>query len=129
MHSVLQDEWSEADSGRGEHIGVQYLGQRSGEDFDYHMWTVKVDRPDATAADTVGEEGGTEEASQASRSEATGSDRLPQEPSGRGTRPGKSGTTSFKRDELQGEQTAECESARGAGGKSIVGDPNEDLNS
>jgi len=56
MHSVLKDEWDEADPGRGERVGVQYLGQRSGDTYDYHMWTVKVDRTDATATDAAAEE-------------------------------------------------------------------------
>lgn len=53
MHSVLEDEWSEADPGRLKRVGVQYLGKRSGENFDYHMWTVKVDRLEATATEAT----------------------------------------------------------------------------
>ena len=56
MHSVLKDEWTDADPGRGERVGVQYLEQRSGENYDHHMWTVKVNRTDATATDAAAEE-------------------------------------------------------------------------
>lgn len=64
MHSVLQDEWAEADPGHGERVGVQYLGKRSGSDYDYHMWTVKVDRPEEQPA------GSNDRPPQESRSEA-----------------------------------------------------------
>jgi hypothetical protein len=52
MHKVLQDEWSDAgpegEPQIGDRVGAMYHGQRSGDDYDYHMWSVKVD-PSADA--------------------------------------------------------------------------------
>ena len=107
MHSVLQDEWAEADPGRGERVGVQYLGKRSGSDFDYHMWTVKVDRPQSGAERDS--DGTSQEQS------AAGDDRPPQE-SDSGSAP------KFDGDELYGKPQGED-----AGGESTIGDPNGDL--
>ena len=112
MHSVLKDEWDEADPGRGERVSVQYLGQRSGENYDYHMWTVKVDRPEGDSPN---------EAPQESTGSDTAADRKPQE-SGR--------APSFDGDELYGEpaaETAEHEPASGAGGESTLDDPSGEL--
>ena len=107
MHSVLQDEWAEADPGRGERVGVQYLGKRSGSDFDYHMWTVKVDRPQSGAE--------------------RDSDRPPQESDS-------GGAPEFGGDELYTEPTLDTDTAErpqseaeDAGGESTIGDPNGDL--
>jgi hypothetical protein len=79
MHSVLQDEWKEAapdgEPQVGDRVGVQYLGQRSGENFDYHMWTVKVDRSETAATEGDDGEDGTAGA------EAT-ANRQPQKRSG-----------------------------------------------
>lgn len=72
MHSVLQGEWDEADPGVGERVGVQYLGKRDGKDFSYHMWTVKVDRPDEQAEDETPQE------SAEGDTAAAGNDRQPQ---------------------------------------------------
>ena len=109
MHSVLKDEWDEADPGRGERVGVQYLGQRSGENYDYHMWTVKVDRPEGDSPN---------EAPQESTGSDTAADRKPQE-SGR--------APSFDGDELYGEPQAETAGSEDAGGESTLDDPNGDL--
>jgi hypothetical protein len=65
MHSVLQDEWSDAGPEPGERVGVQYLGKRSGSDYEYHMWAVKVDRSKEAPQKAAG-------------GNATGSDRAPQ---------------------------------------------------
>ena len=113
MHSVLQDEWAEADPGRGERVGVQYLGKRSGSDFDYHMWTVKVDRPQSGAE--------------------RDSDRPPQESDS-------GGAPEFGGDELYGKPQGEPATTQGAtetagedaGGESTAGestldDPNGGL--
>jgi len=55
MHSVLQDEWGEAAPDGapqiGDRVGAMYHGQRSGDTYDYHMWTVKVERTDAPDED------------------------------------------------------------------------------
>ncbi|WP_103019413.1 hypothetical protein [Salinibacter altiplanensis] len=117
MHSVLQDEWSEADPGRGERVGVQYLGKRSGENYDYHMWTVKVDRPEA-AGNESGAERDSDRPPQESRSEA------------------ESGVPEFEGDKLYGEpaversantDAAEREPNGDAGGESTLDDPNGSL--
>ena len=106
MHSVLQDEWAEADPGRGERVGVQYLGKRSGSDFDYHMWTVKVDRPQS------GAERDSDRPPQESRSEAA------------------NGAPEFEGDELYTEPALDTDTAEpdgDAGGESTLDDPNGDL--
>jgi hypothetical protein len=120
MHSVLQDEWAEADPGRGERVGVQYLGKRSGSDFDYHMWTVKVDRPEATPQE------------QSAAGNARDSDRPPQESNS-------GGAPEFDGDELFGDPAldtdtaerpqSEAEDAGGesSGGGSTLDDPNGEL--
>jgi hypothetical protein len=56
MHSVLKDEWTDADPQKCDRVGAMYHGKRSGDNFDYHMWTVKVNRTDATATDAAAEE-------------------------------------------------------------------------
>jgi hypothetical protein len=121
MHSVLQDEWSEADPGRGERVGVQYLGKRSGSNFDYHVWTVKVDRP-ATERDRSEEE----------PQDTAGNDRSPQEP-GSGGAP-KESAPEFDGSDLYGEPATRQSGAEGgsrksedAGGESTIGDPNGEL--
>jgi hypothetical protein len=106
MHSVFQDEWAEADPGRGERVGVQYLGKRSGSDFDYHMWTVKVDRPQSGAE--------------------RDSDRPPQESRGEAA----NGAPEFEGDELYTEPALDTDTAEpdgDAGGESTLDDPNGDL--
>jgi hypothetical protein len=115
MHSVLQDEWAEADPGRGERVGVQYLGKRSGSDFDYHMWTVKVDRPQSGAERDS--DGTSQEQS------AAGNDRPPQESDS-------GGAPEFGGDELYGKpqgEPATKNTGEDAGGESTLEDPNEDL--
>jgi len=103
MHSVLQDEWEEANPGVGERVGVQYLGQRSGDTYDYHMWTVKVDRK-ANAG---------EDAPQAS--DTAGSDRAPQE----------SGAGDFDGSDLWGKPALDTESREEAPQESSGGDSAE----
>jgi hypothetical protein len=127
MHSVLQDEWSEADPGRGERVGVQYLGKRSGSNFDYHVWTVKVDRP-ATERDRSEEE----------PQDTAGNDRPPQE-SERDPKSGAEGgaketAPGFDGSDLYGEPAskqsaadAEGETPEDAGGESTLDDPNGGL--
>jgi hypothetical protein len=133
MHSVLQDEWAEADPGRGERVGVQYLGKRSGADFDYHVWTVKVNRPEETPQEQSG------------AGNARDSDRPPQETSAKrkseaGGGQSRSGAGSgaketapeFEGDELFGDPALDTDTAeRGpdgdAGGESTLDDPNGDL--
>lgn len=51
MHSVLREQWSDANPGVGDRVGALYHGKRSGENFDYHMWTVEVERTDETPED------------------------------------------------------------------------------
>ena len=125
MHSVLQDEWEEANPGRGERVGVQYLGKRSGENFDYHMWTVKVDRPEETGSQATT----TEEAPQ--KQSGAGNDRPPQKSDS-------GGAPDFDGDELygkpQGEPATKQSGAEGgsrksedAGGESTIDDPNGGL--
>ena len=122
MHSVLQDEWKEAAPEVGERVGVQYLGQRSGADFDYHMWTVKVDRSE-TAEDEAPQE-----------SDTAGADRQPQKRSAEH----ESGAGDFDGSELYGEpaldtesrEEAPQESSGSAGdpeGESTLDDPNGEL--
>ena len=118
MHSVLQDEWSEADPGRGERVGVQYLGKRSGSDFDYHMWTVKVDRPQSGAERDS--DGTPQEQS------AAGNDRPPQESRSEAT----NGVPEFEGDELYTEPALDTDTAEpdgDAGGESSLDNPNGDL--
>lgn len=43
-HDVLKKEWKQASPNVEDRVGVQYLGKRRGENHDYYMWTVKVDR-------------------------------------------------------------------------------------
>jgi len=50
MHSVLQDEWEEAAPEKGDRVGAMYHGKRSGDSYDYHMWSVKVDRSEAAGS-------------------------------------------------------------------------------
>jgi hypothetical protein len=50
MHNVLQDEWEEAAPEMGDRVGAMYHGKRSGDNFDYHMWTVKADRTETAGA-------------------------------------------------------------------------------
>jgi len=70
MHSVLQDEWEEASPEVGDRVGAMYHGQRSGDTYDYHMWSVKVDRSEgAPTGDTPQESD-------------TAADRQPQESGG-----------------------------------------------
>jgi hypothetical protein len=125
MHSVLQDEWSDAGPEPGERVGVQYLGKRSGSDYDYHMWAVKVDR-EATAT----ERDRSEEEPQETTSEAGSSDRPPQE-SERDPKSGaEGGPTSFEGDELFGDPALDSEETDGAGEagrESTIDDPNGGL--
>jgi hypothetical protein len=116
MHSVLQDEWGEAapdgEPQVGDRVGVQYLGQRSGENFDYHMWTVKVDRS---------EERG-ENAPQATAEDDTaGADRQPQKRSAEQ----ESGAGDFDGSDLYGEPALDTESREEAPQESSgsAGDP------
>lgn len=51
MHTVLQNEWTEADPQPGDRIGALYHGQRAGQDYDYHMWSVEVERAGETSED------------------------------------------------------------------------------
>jgi len=119
MHSVLQDEWAEADPGRGERVGVQYLGKRSGSDYDYHMWTVKVDRPQSGAerdSDGTSQE-------QSAAGNARDSDRPPRE-SDSGSAP------EFDGDEPYGKPQGELvtkNTGEDAGGESTLNDPNGGL--
>ena len=119
MHSVLQDEWKEAAPEVGERVGVQYLGQRSGSDFDYHMWTVKVDRSE-TAEDEAPQE-----------SDTAGADRQPQKRSG-GRKGGKRETGSeapggdpkdFDGSDLWGEPALDTEGADTAGSEEAPQEP------
>jgi hypothetical protein len=129
MHSVLQDEWKEAAPEVGERVGAIYHGKRSGENFDYHMWTVKVDR-----STTKEDRSETEEKSQV----AAGSDRPPQE-SERDPKSGAEGgaketAPGFDGSDLYGEPAskqsaadAEGETPEDAGGESTLDDPNGGL--
>ncbi len=112
MHSVLKDEWTDADPGRGERVGVQYLEQRSGENYDHHMWTVKVDRPEGDSPN---------EGPKEPKSETGSSDRLPQKSSG-------GGAPDFEEDELYGKPALDSEMDEGEdiGGESTLDDPNGD---
>jgi len=101
MHSVLQDEWKEAAPEVGERVGVQYLGQRSGENL-------KVDR--------------TEDEPQESNTAGAGSDRQPQE-SGAGDFDG-SDLYSPPATETAGSDPAPQEPN---GGESTMDDPNGEL--
>jgi len=114
MHSVLQDEWEEAgpqgEPQVGDRVGAMYHGQRSGDTYDYHMWSVKVDR-EATASKAGADStsGGAEEAPQAA-------DRPPQEANGR-----------EQAGRLYGGKEAEGEGAGESAGESTLDDPNGDL--
>jgi len=122
MHSVLQDEWKEAAPEVGERVGVQYLGQRDGEQFSYHMWTVKVDRSDATATEDAPQESDTAGAK-------AKANRAPQE-SGAGDFDG-SDLYGPPATETAGSDPAPEESEAGNGGESPGGstldDPNGEL--
>lgn len=100
MHSVLQDEWEEAAPEVGERVGAMYHGKRSGDNFDYHMWTVKVDRSatkeDRSEAQTKSRP---EEASRPETA-ATGNDPAPQD----------SGAGGFDGSDLYGPPAIESES-------------------
>jgi len=122
MHSVLQDEWEEANPGVGERVGVQYLGQRSGDTYDYHMWTVKVDRPEDAPQETAEDD------------TAGGNDRQPQDRSAEQ----ESGAGDFDGSDLWGEPALDTESREEAPqessgpagdpeGESTLDDPNGDL--
>jgi hypothetical protein len=111
MHSVLQDEWKEAGPEVGERVGAMYHGKRTGENFDYHMWTVKVDRPEETPQEQSG----------------AGNDRPPQESDS-------GGAPEFGGDELYGKPQGEpatkqsgAGTSEDAGGESTIGDPNGGL--
>jgi hypothetical protein len=110
MHSVLQDEWEEAGPEIGDRVGAMYHGQRDGEQYSYHMWSVRVDRTEAN---------GREESTQ----EPTGNDRSPQEP-------GSGGAPDFDGSDLYGEPATKQSGAgtsEDAGGESTLDDPNGDL--
>jgi hypothetical protein len=135
MHSVLQDEWEEANPGVGERVGVQYHGKRSGDTYDYHMWAVKVDRSETAATEGDGAEDDT-----------AGADRQPQKRSG-GRKGGKREAGSeapggdpkdFDGSDLWGEPALDTESREEAPqessgpagdpeGESTLDDPNGDL--
>lgn len=51
MHSVLREQWNDANPDVGDRVGALYHGKRSGENFDYHMWTVEVERTDEPPED------------------------------------------------------------------------------
>jgi hypothetical protein len=118
MHSVLQDEWEEADPGVGERVGVQYLGQRSGDTYDYHMWTVKVDRPEDAPQETAEDD--------TAGAEAT-ANRQPQDRSAEQ----ESGAGDFDGSDLWGEPAVDAESREEAPqepeGESTLDDPNGGL--
>ena len=102
MHSVLQDEWTEADPQKGDRVGAMYHGKRSGDTYDYHMWSVKVDRPEDGRSEAGGEE-------------APAADRSPQES-------GSGGAPDFEGDDLFGPLALESKTSDG--GESTIDDPN-----
>lgn len=53
MHSVLKDEWEEAAPEKGDRVGAMYHGKRSGDSYDYHMWSVRVDRSEGGGTNTA----------------------------------------------------------------------------
>lgn len=121
MHSVLQDEWKEAGPEVGERVGAMYHGKRTGENFDYHMWTVKVDR-----STTKEDRSETEEKSQV----AAGSDRPPHETSAKRKSEAGGSAPEFEGDELFGDPALDSEETDGAGeasGESTIDDPNGGL--
>jgi len=127
MHSVLQDEWNEAAPQKGDRVGAMYHGQRSGDTYDYHMWSVKVDRESAAPED-AGEQAGTD-------SPDAAADRKPE---GRGPEAPED-APGFEGDELFGPPAIDTESGeaapQGAGsdpagesnGESTLDDPNGGL--
>lgn len=80
MHSVLRDEWKEAAPEVGERVGAMYHGKRSGSDFDYHMWSVRVDRSEETTESSTRTGAAAKRDPQEPKSEA-GGNPAPQEPS------------------------------------------------
>jgi hypothetical protein len=46
FHSVLQDQWEQAEPTPGDRVGILYLGKRAGSDYDYHHYDVEVERRD-----------------------------------------------------------------------------------
>lgn len=101
MHSVLQDEWEEAAPEVGYRVSVQYSEKRSGEDFDYHMWSAKVDR-----TETGNTEAGSPEETTAAGSNPTANEERPQD---------------FDGSELYGPPAVESDRSEG---ESVLDDPN-----
>jgi len=44
FHSVLQDQWEQADPEPGDEGGILYMGKREGSTYDYHAYDVEVER-------------------------------------------------------------------------------------
>lgn len=77
MHSVLQDEWGEAEPQKGDRVGAMYHGKRTGDTYDYHMWSVRVDHSEQTGA---GSEDSHDAAADRQPQAPGGSNSAPQEP-------------------------------------------------
>ncbi len=119
MHNVLQEEWEEAAPEVGERVGAQYLGQRSGDTYDYHMWTVKVDRSENAPQAPAGED-----APQASAKEGTAATESENAATAGGDRAPKDSSPDFPGDELFAEPATESETEDG---ESTLDDPNGSL--
>lgn len=52
FHTVLQNQWGEADPTPGDRVGILYLGKRDGSDFDYHAYDVEVERGESAPKDS-----------------------------------------------------------------------------
>lgn len=116
MHSVLQDEWEEAAPEKGDRVGAMYHGQRSGDNYDYHMWSVKVDH-------SARDEGG--ESDTAGTDTAAGNDRAPQAPGSDSYQSEAGGE--LDGEELYGPPATETETEKDTAGESTMDDPNGGL--
>lgn len=46
FHTVLRNEWDEADPTLGDEVGIVYFGERDGDPYSYHAYAVEVERPE-----------------------------------------------------------------------------------
>ena len=51
FHTVLKNEWGEADPTPGDQVGIQYLGERGGDPHSYHAYAVEVEEGELPASE------------------------------------------------------------------------------
>lgn len=113
MHSVLQDEWKEAAPESGERVGAMYHGKRSGDNFDYHMWTVKVDRSACAEGDAGKDENADRKPQESGAPDFDGSDLW--------------GEPALDTEDTAGSDPAPQDTESGSAGESTLDDPNGEL--